>query len=117
MISTPRGETGQFYEMFCKARDGMIDHATVIHAPAWELNPALDSEECPCSKTSGVGTAMYAVDSVVGSALHTSADRAPRFSREAKVLGASNLEARPTLRLLGCCTPPARATPLSLARR
>jgi phage I-like protein len=45
LISTPRGEVGRFFEMFCEARDGLIDHAAAIHAPAWELNPALDTSE------------------------------------------------------------------------
>jgi hypothetical protein len=50
LISTPRGEQGRFYELFCAARDGLLDRSAALHAPAWELNPALDSEEWRESK-------------------------------------------------------------------
>jgi hypothetical protein len=50
LVSTPRGESGRMWELFCAARDGLLDHAAVVHAPAWELNPALDAEEWRESK-------------------------------------------------------------------
>jgi hypothetical protein len=50
LLSTPRGHQGRFWDLFCQARDGLLDAAAVVHAPAWELNPALDSEEWKESK-------------------------------------------------------------------
>jgi hypothetical protein len=50
LISTPSGEQGRFWELFNQAQDGTIAHAAAVHAPAWELNPALDTEEWRESK-------------------------------------------------------------------
>jgi hypothetical protein len=50
LISTPAGEQGRFFELFRQVEDGVIPNAAVMHAPAWELNPALDNEEWKESK-------------------------------------------------------------------
>ena len=50
LISTPSGESGRFFELFRQAEDGTIADAVAVQAPAWELNPALDSEEWRESK-------------------------------------------------------------------
>ena len=43
-VSTPNGQTGEFHRLFTEARDGQIPNARALHAAAWELNPALDSD-------------------------------------------------------------------------
>lgn len=55
LISTPRGESGRFYELFRDAREGLIDRAVAVHAPAWVLNDELDTEEWRESKRQLLG--------------------------------------------------------------
>lgn len=55
LLSSPRGQQGRFYELFCQARDGLLDGAAAVHAPAWELNPALDTDEWRESKRQLLG--------------------------------------------------------------
>ena len=59
LISTPRGEVGEFYRLFTEARDGLLDHAAVVHAPAWLLNEALDNEEWKESKRKLLGSDAF----------------------------------------------------------
>jgi phage terminase large subunit-like protein len=59
LISTPAGEVGEFYRLFTAARDGLIDRAVAIHAPAWELNPDLDSDEWRDSKRQLLGNDAF----------------------------------------------------------
>jgi hypothetical protein len=42
VISTPFGESGRFFELFCAARDGLLPSAWVVHAPVWEIDTSLD---------------------------------------------------------------------------
>jgi len=41
VISTPFGEGGKFYELFCAARDGLLPSARAVHAPVWEIDTSL----------------------------------------------------------------------------
>jgi hypothetical protein len=50
LVSTPAGESGRFYELFRDIEAGLIPNAAVMQAPAWELNPALDTEDWKESK-------------------------------------------------------------------
>ena len=38
VISTPFGETGKFYELFCAAEDGLLPSARAVQAPVWEMD-------------------------------------------------------------------------------
>ena len=41
LISTPFGEQGKFYELFCQARDGLLPSARAVHLPVWEVDTSL----------------------------------------------------------------------------
>ncbi len=45
LISTPRGQSGEFYRLFTEAQSGVLSRAVAFQAPAWVLNPALDTEQ------------------------------------------------------------------------
>ena len=54
-VSTPSGQIGEFFRLYCEARDGVIPNAKALHAAAWELNPALDSDAWRESKIKLLG--------------------------------------------------------------
>jgi Terminase large subunit, T4likevirus-type, N-terminal len=59
LISTPAGEVGEFHRIYTAARDGTLPNASAVHAPAWELNPDLDSEAWRESKIRLLGQAGF----------------------------------------------------------
>jgi hypothetical protein len=54
-ISTPYGQSGAFWELFSAARDGLLPNSVAFQMPAWELNPALDSDEWRDARIAAMG--------------------------------------------------------------
>ena len=59
LISTPAGEIGAFWRLFCAARDGELPNAAAVHEPAWRLNEMLDTPEWHESKIRLLGIDGY----------------------------------------------------------
>jgi hypothetical protein len=54
-ISTPYGQSGEFWRLFQAAQDGLLPNSVALQMAAWVLNPALDSDGWRESRIAAMG--------------------------------------------------------------
>ena len=54
-ISTPYGQSGEFYRLFQLALDGLLPDAVALQMAAWVLNPSLDTDAWRESRIASMG--------------------------------------------------------------